>query len=328
MSESKNSLFNIFKKILSEQKEYTNFDSVWNYKLENNRWYTRKKAKPDGRWIDIMHLPVAVKKLNAKYGTTVSKVKPKIKPIDPNHIKEPDVKADQTNVPRQPRPEYKFKKDKDNKPSDTIVSDLVSPKFKGRINIDKLPSNKESNAICWPGTLECSQFVNDYSDAISNVGNAWLAHDTDNVGTRVFSVYFGLNTSITNYYYNIYRWLKNGKTDKNTINTEIKKLQSAILKSKPQPTDLKVDDVVGIYWEPSRHHIEAFIESAKYGRGYYPNDRKGRALIGGRGHSFNTHVGIVGAIKDGVPLIFHNVRGNVKSTPASKLPIVWVKRNA
>ena len=40
----------------------------------------------------------------------------------------------------------------------------------------------------------------------------------------------------------------------------------------------------------------------------------------------NTHIGIVGAIKDGVPLIFHNIGGNVISDPASNLNIAWVKR--
>ena len=44
----------------------------------------------------------------------------------------------------------------------------------------------------------------------------------------------------------------------------------------------------------------------------------------------NTHVGIVGAIKNGVPLIFHNIGGDVYSDPYNKLrgggKIVWVKR--
>jgi uncharacterized protein YijF (DUF1287 family) len=39
----------------------------------------------------------------------------------------------------------------------------------------------------------------------------------------------------------------------------------------------------------------------------------------------NTHVGIVGSIKDGVPLIFHNITGTVRAEPASKLRIMWVK---
>jgi len=40
----------------------------------------------------------------------------------------------------------------------------------------------------------------------------------------------------------------------------------------------------------------------------------------------NTHIGTVAAIKDGVPLIFHNVTGDVISDPPSKLRIAWIKR--
>ena len=40
----------------------------------------------------------------------------------------------------------------------------------------------------------------------------------------------------------------------------------------------------------------------------------------------NTHVGIVGALKDGVPLVFHNVTGNVKSDPINNLNVAWIKR--
>jgi len=111
MGEPKNNLLSIFSKILLEQKVYTDFDGAWNYKLDNNRWFTRRKSNPDGRWVDIMHLPAAIKKLNAKYGTTVKTKPSPVKPLTPDYIKEPDVKADQTNVPRQPEPKYKFKKE-------------------------------------------------------------------------------------------------------------------------------------------------------------------------------------------------------------------------
>jgi hypothetical protein len=40
----------------------------------------------------------------------------------------------------------------------------------------------------------------------------------------------------------------------------------------------------------------------------------------------NTHIGRVGVVKNGVPLIFHNVDGTTKSDPQQNLRIAWVKR--
>jgi hypothetical protein len=47
--------------------------------------------------------------------------------------------------------------------------------------------------------------------------------------------------------------------------------------------------------------------------------------------TFNSHVGFVGAIKDGMPIIIHNVHGTHMATPANKMlskdsedMILWV----
>jgi len=40
----------------------------------------------------------------------------------------------------------------------------------------------------------------------------------------------------------------------------------------------------------------------------------------------NTHVGRVMVILDNIPIVFHNVGGNVQATPANLLRIAWVKR--
>jgi hypothetical protein len=55
----------------------------------------------------------------------------------------------------------------------------------------------------------------------------------------------------------------------------------------------------------------------------------GNSLKKGLGFGLNTHLGYVGAIVDGEPIIFHNVHGTVFSTPLSdmdKTKIVWVKK--
>jgi hypothetical protein len=47
--------------------------------------------------------------------------------------------------------------------------------------------------------------------------------------------------------------------------------------------------------------------------------QNGNFKFSGKPFTFNTHVGFVGAIKDGNPLIFHNVEGKYLSTPADKM---------
>lgn len=88
-------------------------------------------------------------------------------------------------------------------------------------------------------------------------------------------------------------------------------------------SNLKLGDIVGLYWRDSGNFGKAFCE---------------RGLIDGKiksePFSFNTHVGFVGAIKDGMPLIFHSVHSVRLATPASDLTnknqqgmITWVVRD-
>ena len=56
----------------------------------------------------------------------------------------------------------------------------------------------------------------------------------------------------------------------------------------------------------------------------------GDTLTKGGGFSFNTHLGYVGAIAKGEPIIFHNVHNTVHATPLSKMgrnvQILWIKK--
>ena len=115
-------------------------------------------------------------------------------------------------------------------------------------------------------------------------------------------------------------------TTTSNIITKIKSLQDKLLSSK-SVSGVKLDDIVGLYYPDSTHHEEAFYAA---GKPYFVSgdpDKVGNTLKGGRGFSFNTHVGVVGATKDGVPLVFHNVGGTLKSDPVDKLQVTWVKRN-
>jgi len=327
-------LKNIVDDLIFEQQEkvYTDFDNVYDYKLSGNRWYTKKKASTTGKWYDITNRPVAVDRLNKRYGTNVKPTtggqqpnKPTFKPVGP-------AVSDVTNIPKSPTQKINIPASK-GKPSQvkptlpksqTQKSDSISDRFVNKIDYNKLSPSKDTVKICTPGSEDCAQFVNDFSNKINYVGNAWLAYRTDAVGQKVWSVFDRLNNDEIKSYINIYQKIKTGQGE--TVVPKIKALEQTLIAQAGKPSNLQVDDVVGLYYPPSSHHMEAFIGSAEQGKGFYPDGKPGKTLLSGIGHTFNTHVGIVGAIKDGVPLIFHNVNGNVISTPLNLANVVWVKR--
>lgn len=217
---------------------------------------------------------------------------------------------------------------------DSSLSSNIDLPFKNKFNIDKL-SDKDSVLVCKAGQENCGQFVNDFSKKLSYVGNAWLAHDLDSLGKRVMSSYTSLLPKQIDNIFNIFKRIeKRGGPQERKSGGEvenIKSLQQELMKN-VSSSDLKVDDIVGIYYPPSSHHEEAFHEA---GKPYFIKDskgdwKKGNTISGGKGFGLNTHVGIVGGIKNGVPLIFHNISGNVYSDPYDKIrgngEIVWIKR--
>ena len=93
---------------------------------------------------------------------------------------------------------------------------------------------------------------------------------------------------------------------------------------------LNVGDIVGMYYGDSLNKGKAFCQRAVEDRQLNANGEFGDTDP----FTFNTHVGYVGAIKDGVPLIYHSVHGERLSTPANKLlskngsaMIVWVTKS-
>ena len=83
-----------------------------------------------------------------------------------------------------------------------------------------------------------------------------------------------------------------------------------------------------------------------YGSTYNPSDVKkdvkkdekivsdktpGKTISRGDAWGMNTHVGIVGAIKNGTPIIFHNIHGSVYADPKGLIQgggkVVWVRRS-
>ena len=218
---------------------------------------------------------------------------------------------------------------------DSLLSPSIDVKFKNQFNIAKL-SDTDSTYVCKAGQTQCGKFVNEFSKKLDYVGNAWLAHDVDQVGTRVMSSYTSLNPQQVEKVYNIFKQIeKQGGPQERKAGGQvenIKNLNKELFKP-VSAASLKVDDVVGIYYPPSGHHEEAFHQA---GKPYFVSDgkggwKKGGNIQKGKGFGMNTHVGIVGGKKNGVPLIFHNIGGDVYSDPYNKLrdggKIVWIKRS-
>jgi hypothetical protein len=98
-------------------------------------------------------------------------------------------------------------------------------------------------------------------------------------------------------------------------------------------SSLELGDIVGMYYNSSTNKGQAFCGRVKDKNAF----DSGGKLIKTAPFEFNTHVGFVVAIKDGIPIILHNI-GNEKqglhhATPATKLlskndtMITWVARD-
>lgn len=135
---------------------------------------------------------------------------------------------------------------------------------------------------------ECATFVSDVYN-YNVLGNAWEMKDNieKNLGTIKYNIY-------------------DDKRFANVKNAdELKKLTKEIKKDNKASADMfKVGDVVGIYWDGSSYHETA---------------RKD-----GKGGTKNTHVGFVSSIKDGIPIITHNIHGKLYHSKYNTLTVGWV----
>lgn len=221
-------------------------------------------------------------------------------------------------------------KKKSSKIGKIFVSDTINPSFSSKIDFGNLKTSDSTERICRPNDEECGQFVNDFSDKFKSVGNAWMAYRNDSLlGPTIYSKFKGLNESQRKTAIDL--WLKihknGGGKEKGKYMSEVKSFVNQLVPSKGSNIKLKIDDIVGIFYPSSSHHEEAFYQG---GEAWFINKNgkmvPGKTISRGDAWGMNTHIGIVGAIKDDVPLIFHNIGGNVISDPPSNLRIAWVKR--
>jgi hypothetical protein len=200
-----------------------------------------------------------------------------------------------------------------------VVSSDIADKF-SNIDFNDLSTQDSTHNVCVAGSKNCAQFVNDLRDDLTYVGNAWNAYTNSRLGETVYSAFKGLDNKTKQEVIDL--WLKidkrGGGVEKGPDNQTVRKIVDRIVPQAGEIKDLKVNDTVGLFYPASSHHEEAFYEG---GTPWFTVDSNGNKVAGntikrGDGWGMNTHIGTVAAIKDGVPLIFHNVTGDV-SPPRS-----------
>lgn len=211
------------------------------------------------------------------------------------------------------------------KPQINVMSG-INQKYLKQIDWKKLSTNTTTNNVCVADTTECAQFLNNWDDRISSVGNAWNAYRNDSImGPTVYSVFRGLNPSTVKDVISLWKKIdkKGGGKENGPSSSEVKNIVDKLVPKAGQYPKLKPGDYVGIFYPDSKHHEEAFYQG---GEPWFVDGKPGKNIQSGNAWGMNTHIGIVAAVKDGIPLVFHNIGGNVISDPANNLRIAWVKR--
>jgi len=194
------------------------------------------------------------------------------------------------------------------------------------------------------GTNGCAQFVTNNLKQYDNsyyTGDAWKSFSfiKGAGGKPKYNLFYDLPWE------SIFREISNSKINLNTCNVFYKKDKSDRLAKNSQ--EKKILEIINKY-VPSRSGINVNILKPGDVVGLWHNGSpsKGRAFcermvddlkLDNNGKfknlpfTFNTHVGYVTAIKDGVPIIAHNVDGTYYTVPATNLlskgtsdMIVWV----
>lgn len=215
---------------------------------------------------------------------------------------------------------------------------------------------KEANMVVGACKTDgCAQFVREtLGPHVGNyVGNAWHAHGR----FAQKSAFNSLTSEQTAKAAKLFSVI-NAKPQEKAFEKEVKAFVSDLIPDQSQFSDLSLGDVVGLYYNTSDNFTKAFFEGAT-GHQSMGKDSKvssgpffltsqgdpwtpgllgkkipfqpGRTLSSGGGFGMNTHVGFVGALVDGVPIIYHNIHHTVYATgleamSKNGLAIVWAGR--
>jgi len=213
-----------------------------------------------------------------------------------------------------------------------VVTSKISPKFKSSLDTTKL-STSHSVKIFKAGQTNCAQFVREFINGLPNPGDAWIAHDNSSLGTTVWSSFTKLPIDTRNNIINLWKKIdkKGGGTLKGPYMAQANSIINNLVPNSPG-SNLQLNDIVGLYYPGSEHHEQAFYQGGKifFKKDANGNPIAGNTIKGGTGWGMNTHLGVVGAIDNGTPIIFHNIGGQVYADPYNNIKggckVAWVKR--
>jgi hypothetical protein len=196
------------------------------------------------------------------------------------------------------------------------VHPQMNPEFKKQIDFSEISTDSSTNRICKPNDENCAQFINDISDDLNYIGKAWTTYK-QGPGKIVYSAFNNIPPEKIKYAQQMWNTInqKGGGVQNGPYKDKVAQFVNGIVPSRPN-IPLQNGDLVGIFYPPSSHHEEAFYE------GFLSDKNRNQNNL----WAMNTHVGRVMVIVDNVPIVLHNVGGNVQATPAHLLRIAWVKR--
>ena len=202
----------------------------------------------------------------------------------------------------------------------------------------------------------CAQWVSNQLDdlGVRRQGNAWHSHNNGQSNLKS-TPFMNMGSSTQDQAAKIFSAINSNPIEKG-YETGVKSFVKTLIPNQGTlKKTLKVNDIVGLYYDDSKVFTQAFFEGAtgvsgmgsgtkstdgpyfrkKDGKPWTPADLgkkiqflPGNSLKNGSGFGMNTHLGYVGAIVNGEPIIFHNIHNTVHATPLSKMgetKIFWVK---
>lgn len=214
------------------------------------------------------------------------------------------------------------------------------------------PADDEDMLVGYCKLDQCAQFVSDTFGKQLYVGNAWHAHKRL---ATTYSCFKNLSADNLSKITKIFTALN--KNINAEVSNEIKNIAlSLVPAAETIKTKMKLGDIVGLTYNNSPNWTKAFFEAAtgatNLGRGsnvtgpYFVvaktvkidkdtfkvgeswsskmlgkdiQFKPGKTLASGGGFGMNTHVGFVGAMVDGNPIIYHNVHHFVRATGINAL---------
>lgn len=219
------------------------------------------------------------------------------------------------------------------------------------------PKALETNAVVTVGDSggiqACSKWASQF---VGHLGNAWHSHNYGN------PVKYSAYSNVASYKSRVEKLLAAMNSDASlravgaekkaeAWNSTAQAISSALT---PPPAtvsaQMQYGDIVGLYHPGSKHYAEALFDAAlswslelatdlsdditpgatlSDGTAWTPDSfgsKKAFTVV--RPFGMNTHIGFVGAMYKGQPVVFHNVGGTILASIASKMDSdkpVWVK---